>query len=138
MGVAKGLVCEQIGDALDAPGRIRRRRTLALSRSFPDVGTRGRGRCGRLSVRSCGSEGREMTTVSPPVVVSGRQELAERLSAEMEGQAHSLEEAAERLAGLLRTGRVRRRSAWLCRPGASVAASAAVLASVGKEGVPSW
>ena len=79
-----------------------------------------------------------MTTVSPPVVVSGRQELAERLSAEMEGQAHSLEEAAERLAGLLQTGRVRRRSAWLCRPGASVAASAAVLASVGKEGVPSW
>ena len=138
MGVAKGLVCEQIGDALDAPGRIRRRRTLSLSRSFPHAGTRNRGRHEWLSAPSWRSEGREMRVMSPRSVVCARKEMARRLSAEMEGQAHSLEEAAERLAGPLQTGRVRRRSAWLCRPGASVAASAAVLVSVGKEGVPSW
>jgi len=78
-----------------------------------------------------------MTTVSPPIVVSGRQDLAERLSAEMEGQAHRLVEAAERLAGLLRTGRVRRRSGWLCRHGASVTARAAGLVSGGKGRRPS-
>jgi len=78
-----------------------------------------------------------MTTVSPPIVVSGRQQLAERLSAEMEGQAHRLVESAERLAGLLRTGRVRRQSAWVCRHGASVAARAAGRFGVGEEGGPS-
>ena len=78
-----------------------------------------------------------MTTVSPPIVVSEQHELAERLSAEMDGQARRFTEAAERLAGLLHTGRVRRRSGWLCRHGASVTARAAGLVSGGKGRRPS-
>ena len=79
-----------------------------------------------------------MRVMSPRSVVCARKEMARRLSAEMQVQADRFVQRAERLAGLLHTGRVRRRSGWLCRPGASVGARAAVLVSVGKEGVPSW
>ena len=77
-----------------------------------------------------------MTTVSPPIVVSEQHELAERLSAELEGQARGSMEAAERLARLLHTGRARRRSAWLCPRGARLAAEAAGVFVLREEGRP--
>jgi hypothetical protein len=75
-----------------------------------------------------------MTAMSRSSVVCAREETARRLASEMQVEADRFVRTAARLAGLLHAGRVRRRSAWLCRPDASVRPRAADSVSVAKEG----